>query len=106
MNRSTKRSGVACDGLPAFVPFRRQLSIRRRPALPLTQPIQKMSSATVKTSLGSYRGNVHSSCREFLGIDYAVQPIGDLRFRAPRPFTTEKDKWDGERDATKKGSGH
>ncbi|XP_004518268.1 esterase B1 isoform X2 [Ceratitis capitata] len=33
----------------------------------------------------------------FEGIPYALPPVGDLRFRAPKPFGNWKDTWDGTR---------
>ncbi|CAH1781138.1 unnamed protein product [Owenia fusiformis] len=38
--------------------------------------------------------------REYLGIPYAEPPVGDLRFRPPKPL---KKKWSGVLDATKHG---
>ncbi|KAI9004384.1 Alpha/Beta hydrolase protein [Hyaloraphidium curvatum] len=62
-------------------------------------PSQPAPMALVSTSLGVLRGNATASYREFLGIDFAAQPVGPLRFLHPRPA----EKWTGERDATRKG---
>ncbi|OJJ00758.1 hypothetical protein ASPVEDRAFT_127461 [Aspergillus versicolor CBS 583.65] len=53
-------------------------------------------TATVRN--GTYVG-VHNSAYEqdfFLGMPYAQQPVGNLRFTVPQPLT---ESWDGTRDA-------
>ena len=40
-----------------------------------------------------------SNVYSFLGVPYAEPPIGDLRFRDPRPMAS----WNGIRDATQYG---
>jgi para-nitrobenzyl esterase len=59
-------------------------------------------SLTVKTAQGVVRGKTINGgkVRAFLGLPYAAPPVGDLRWRAPRPPA----KWEGERDATKFGA--
>ncbi|MFI6956543.1 carboxylesterase/lipase family protein [Nocardia sp. NPDC050408] len=57
-------------------------------------------SEPVHTQFGSVRGTTLSgSLTRFLGIPYAAAPIGDLRFRSPRPHRG----WRGVRDATMPG---
>ncbi|MGW4526175.1 carboxylesterase/lipase family protein [Amycolatopsis sp. NPDC004378] len=52
---------------------------------------------TVETAAGALRGSAGDGTRTFLGVPYAEPPVGELRFRAPRPVTP----WSGVRDATK-----
>lgn len=56
------------------------------------------SAPTVQTRNGTYTG-VHSSEYNqdyFLGIPYAQQPVGNLRFTVPQSLN---ESWDGSRDA-------
>ncbi len=54
----------------------------------------------ISTSSGTVRGSVvRPGTRQFLGIPYAAPPVGDLRWRDPRPVAT----WSGIRDATRFG---
>ncbi|MFC0108561.1 carboxylesterase/lipase family protein [Kibdelosporangium aridum] len=53
----------------------------------------------VQTSDGWLQGTATADHRSFQGIPYAAPPVGDLRFRAPRPAQP----WQGVRDATKPG---
>ncbi|MBA8825078.1 para-nitrobenzyl esterase [Saccharopolyspora lacisalsi] len=53
-------------------------------------------SAVVSTDEGLVRGQVHDEYRLFQGIPYAEPPVGDLRWRPPRPAAA----WNGVRDAT------
>ncbi|MGC5010976.1 carboxylesterase/lipase family protein [Streptosporangium sp. DT93] len=55
--------------------------------------------ATVRTDAGLVRGTVAAGHRLFQGIPYAAPPVGDLRWRSPRPVTP----WRGVRDATAPG---
>jgi para-nitrobenzyl esterase len=52
---------------------------------------------TVEIAAGILRGSERDGVRTFLGVPYAEPPVGELRFRAPRPVAP----WSGERDATK-----
>ncbi|RSD14861.1 carboxylesterase/lipase family protein [Amycolatopsis eburnea] len=51
---------------------------------------------TVEIAAGALRGTEHDGVRTFLGVPYAEPPVGELRFRAPRPV----EPWSGVREAT------
>lgn len=51
----------------------------------------------VTTAAGAVRGMEGAGVRAFLGVPYAAPPLGDLRWRAPRPV----EPWAGVRDATR-----
>lgn len=53
-----------------------------------------------RTEAGIARGVEGGGVRAFLGVPYAKAPVGDLRWRGPRPV----EAWDGVRDATRLGS--
>ncbi|WP_246257087.1 carboxylesterase/lipase family protein [Pararobbsia alpina] len=55
------------------------------------------AAATVRTSDGELRGVERGVVEVYQGIPYAAPPVGDLRWRAPRPGAA----WTGVRDATK-----
>jgi para-nitrobenzyl esterase len=59
-------------------------------------------SLTVKTEQGKVEGKTinDGKVKAFLGLPYAVPPVGGLRWKAPQPPA----KWKGERDATKFGA--
>ncbi|MCQ4208220.1 carboxylesterase/lipase family protein [Streptomyces longispororuber] len=50
----------------------------------------------VHTATGWVRGERTAEGRQFLGIPYARPPVGELRWREPRPT----ERWSGVRDAT------
>ncbi|MEU6123426.1 carboxylesterase family protein [Streptomyces sp. NPDC047123] len=50
----------------------------------------------VRTDDGWLRGTATAEGRQFLGVPYARPPVGDLRWKAPRPVRP----WDGVRRAT------
>ena len=52
------------------------------------------------TQAGTVRGIEGAGVRAFLGVPFAQAPVGDLRWRAPRPV----EPWTGVRDATRLGS--
>ena len=68
----------------------------------LVDSIYALNTRTITTSLGAITGNIHHSTNtdedvyEFLGIQYAKAPIGDLRFR-PSQLNTS---WNTTYDAT------
>ncbi|MEU8301776.1 carboxylesterase family protein [Micromonospora sp. NPDC048909] len=64
-----------------------------------TEP--ERAPAVVRTTQGEARGVVAADHRSFLGIPYAAAPIGELRWRSPRPAAA----WTGVRDATNPAPG-
>jgi para-nitrobenzyl esterase len=76
-------------------------------AAPTTAPPQALTASnlefvTVRTTAGPLRGKVSSdgAADVFKGIPYAAPPIGDLRWKAPRPPAS----WSDVRDAFEAGS--
>jgi para-nitrobenzyl esterase len=55
--------------------------------------------AVVRVADGTLLGTVSDSTRQFLDVPYAAPPVGNLRFRPPRPALP----WPGVRDATQAG---
>ncbi|NGN67135.1 carboxylesterase family protein [Streptomyces sp. A7024] len=53
-------------------------------------------ATVVRTTAGAVRGEVTGLGRQFLGIPYAADPVGKLRWQPPRPHA----RWSGVRDAT------
>lgn len=53
----------------------------------------------VRVDSGLLRGTETADYQRFRGIPFAAPPIGDLRWRSPRPPA----RWDGVRDATRPG---
>ncbi|REE94757.1 carboxylesterase/lipase family protein [Thermomonospora umbrina] len=72
---------VVCSGAPS--PAASEAGVPGDPAL-------------VRIETGDLRGEATQGHRQFLNIPYAAPPIGELRWRAPRPAAV----WNGERDAT------
>lgn len=59
-----------------------------------------MESAIVATQHGKVRGRIlENGVAAYLGIPYAAPPLGENRFRAPRP----PEPWDGVRDTVEYG---
>ena len=54
-------------------------------------------SRTVTTEYGLVRGIVKDGCEEYLGIPFALPPVGELAFKHPLP----PENWEGILDATK-----
>ena len=61
-----------------------------------------VANAQVKTAAGSVMGaaTADGRIRIFKGIPYAAPPVGDLRWKEPRPAAA----WNGVRDATEAGA--
>jgi para-nitrobenzyl esterase len=55
---------------------------------------------TVRVETGQLRGYVDDGVATFMGVPYAKPPVGDLRWRSPRPA----DNWPGVRDALEAGN--
>ena len=55
----------------------------------------------VNTRYGQLQGQTEDDLHVFRGIPFAAPPVGDLRFRAPRP----PEPWDGVREANEVGYG-
>lgn len=51
--------------------------------------------STVQTGAGAVRGHARDGVLEFIGIPYAAQPVGNLRWRRPQP----PEPWTGVLDA-------
>lgn len=81
--------------------------MRRRWLVPLVTagliagvaPAAATADPVVLTGGGAVRGAVHGDTHVFSGIPYAAPPVGDLRWRDPRPAAP----WAGVRDATRPG---
>ena len=68
-------------------------------ALNDTGDASDLARLEVSTSAGALRGKLVGSTRAFLGIPYAVPPVGERRFMPPEPVIP----WSGVRDATALG---
>jgi para-nitrobenzyl esterase len=71
-------------------------------ALLLGSALALCQAPTVTTAQGKAVGKLvrNGTRKAFLGLPYAVPPVGDLRWKAPRPALS----WTGIRDATKFGA--
>ncbi len=58
------------------------------------------ATAQVVTPLGALQGVADANVVKFLGVPYALPPVGPRRFAAPQPIAA----WKGVRDATKFGA--
>ncbi|MEU5775158.1 carboxylesterase family protein [Streptomyces venezuelae] len=63
-------------------------------------PARAADSTLVPTDAGWVRGETTDEGRQFLGIPYARQPVGDLRWKEPRPVKP----WGGVRGAASFGN--
>ena len=64
----------------------------------LSMPVPALAStrtAEAVTRYGKVRGKREDGVVKFLGVPYATPPLGELRFKAPKPL----DCWHGVRDA-------
>lgn len=64
----------------------------------LSTPLPALAStrtAEAVTRYGKVRGKREDGIVKFLGVPYAKPPLGELRFKAPKPL----DRWHGVRDA-------
>lgn len=69
-------------------------------AIPVAVFADNSQPPTVQTQSGAVQGVVESVVERFLGIPYALPPVGDLRWQPPR----EPEPWRGTRLATQFGS--
>ena len=67
---------------------------------PADAEIRADDQPVVETHSGAVRGTTTPTTDVFQGIPYAAPPVGELRWRSPRP----PDDWSGVRDATEPGS--
>jgi para-nitrobenzyl esterase len=58
------------------------------------------ATMSVKTASGVLRGAQRDGVRSFLGVPFALPPVGELRWRAPQPPAA----WSGSRDALQFGA--
>jgi para-nitrobenzyl esterase len=89
--RRRRRHGLALAAITALATVLATTGLVARGA-----PSQAADLAEVITDRGTVRGIVTENHRTFLGIPYATPPVGNLRWRAPRPAQP----WSGVRDAT------
>ena len=54
-------------------------------ALVALLPSAASAAGVVPTDKGPVRGTETAAVKEYLGIPYAAPPVGNLRWRAPRP---------------------
>lgn len=59
----------------------------------------RTSAPLITPPAGPVRGRAASGCSQFLGIPYALPPVGDLRFAAPQSVP----RWDGVLDTSEFG---
>ncbi|MBX9604115.1 MAG: carboxylesterase family protein [Bryobacteraceae bacterium] len=64
-------------------------------------PLLLFGAELVKIDTGSLEGAVNDGVRVFKGIPYAAPPVGELRWKAPRPAA----RWQGDRKALEFGPG-
>ena len=65
-------------------------------ALVALLPSAASAAGVVPTDKGPVRGTETAAVKEYLGIPYAAPPVGNLRWRAPRPHP----RWQSPLDAT------
>ena len=70
-------------------------------ALAVASTLAAQAPRTVRTHSGLVRGTSHNGVTAYLGVPFAAPPVGDLRWRAPRPAAA----WTGVRHADKFASG-
>lgn len=78
--------------------FRRSLILLLLSLMPIAMRAGS-SAPQVKTRSGVVEGKDDGRVKTFLGIPYAVPPVGDLRWKAPQPIA----KWNGVKKATEFG---
>jgi para-nitrobenzyl esterase len=61
---------------------------------------EKGAGHVVQTEYGAVRGKADGNVRVFQGIPFAAPPVGELRWRPPRPPA----RWTSTRDATRPGA--
>ncbi len=59
-----------------------------------------LAEPVVQAASGALRGKVEGKAEAFLGVPYAAPPVGEARWREPKPVAA----WTGERDATRYGA--
>ncbi|GAA5830784.1 hypothetical protein JCM11251_001073 [Rhodosporidiobolus azoricus] len=50
-----------------------------------TRHSKRAVGSTVRSLTGTYQGKILSRVEQFLGVPFALPPVGDLRFRRPQP---------------------
>lgn len=77
--------------------FRGLVALLALAVVPLAPPSAAATGGpVVRTDAGLVRGTVEDGLRRFEGVPFAAPPVGELRWRAPRPVRP----WHGVRDAT------
>jgi para-nitrobenzyl esterase len=96
VSRSGRSLRVALSGLLTAMLALALIVVGGRSGPASAEAADRGGAPVVRTESGVVRGAVASGIATFLGVPYAAPPVGDLRWRPPRPASA----WRGVRDAT------